>query len=121
MGGSFWKLIIILVVAMLLVSGAYNLLKKYVFSRFKPIKGLKWIMFVASLLSIVFDSFLGNKYGSTSVPYIAGMVLFMLCLVSTFDLFGLRGSENGKNNNNKKNIVIKPKAKPNRVKKKSNE
>lgn len=117
--GSFWKLTLILVVAMFAVLGIYNVLQTYIFSKFKTIKGLKWIMIAVTLLSIVLSSFLGNKYGSTSAPYIAGMVLFMFSLVSTFDLFGL-GASKYRKKDSKKNDVIKPKAKPNRVKKKSN-
>lgn len=117
---EFLKLTGILLVAMIFMLFIYNLLKLYVFSKFKPFKSFKWVMAAVTVLSIFVDSFIGTKYGSWSWQYVVGMAVFMLCLLSSFDLFGWGKSRNGRTSKNSKDkdIVIRPKAKPNRVNKK---
>lgn len=123
MMGDFIKLTGLLFVAMIAILFIYNLLKLYVFKNFKPFKGLKWIMAGVTVICVFGDSFLQTKFGFWSWQYLVGMAVFMLCLVSSFDLFGWGKSKyKGNSKNGKdKDIVIKPKAKPNRAKKKSNE
>lgn len=120
MMGEFLKSMGILLVAMMVTIFIYNLLKLYVFSKFKPVKGMKWIMAAVTVIAIFADSFIGTKYGSWSWQYVLGMAVFMFCLVSAFDLFGWGASKNNKNSKSGKgkDFVIKPKAKPNRAKKK---
>jgi|SRR3712207_3482396 len=88
----------------------YNILKIYVLSKYKP---NKWIIFALAFAILTFPSVI--KPGFNSTP--AGMVVsgvFVILFLWFFDLFNADKVEMKKNG---KDVKIRPKAKPNRVKK----
>lgn len=97
--GSFMLMFAIIVVS-------YVLCKNYIFSK---VKITKWIPLSISIILFVAQIFLAstNKYLSAGLSIFA--VLFFLWFMDIIQTGGYKKKE--------KKIVIKPKAKPNRVKK----
>lgn len=93
----------------------YNLLKVYVFSK---IKVNKWIIFILSIIALFLPGILranGIAVDNTILGYVIGGVSVLLFLWF-LDLMGWTGLGGVKTKQKKDDIVIKPKAKPNRVK-----
>ena len=97
--GSFILLFAVIVVA-------YVLAKKYIFGK---VRIIKWIPLSISIVLFAAQIFLGqtNKYLSSGLSVFA--VLFFLWFMDIMQTGGPKKRD--------KQIIIKPKAKPNRVKK----
>lgn len=116
---STWLYVVELVLLMVFVMLIYNLVKNFFIEKLRAIKWAKWVSLAVSILLIVGNSLVGGKFGAPSIQYNAGMIVLIFSLMITFDLLGwLRSSKRERSKKN--DIVIRPKAKPNRAKKKDN-
>ena len=104
------KLIISVIVFSIVILVLYNLLKTYVLSK---INANKWIVLAAAILIFFLPPFLKiNMQSGIAVAIQSG--IFVILFLWFMDLSGFGGRTIKK----KEKIVIRPKAKPNRVKKK---
>ena len=103
---GFFTTIISFIVMIAIIVGAYLLCKKFVFGK---VRINKWIPLSITIVLFIAQMFVGptNKYLSTGLSIFA--VLFFLWFMDITQTGGPKKQE--------KQIVIKPKAKPNRVKK----
>ena len=103
---SFLTTIISFIVMFAIIVGAYVLCKKFVFGK---VRINKWIPLSIAIILFIVQMFLGqtNKYISYVISIFA--ILFFLWFMDITQTGGPKKKE--------KQIVIKPKAKPNRVKK----
>jgi len=103
---SFLTTIISFVVMFAIIVGAYVLCKKFVFGK---VRINKWIPLSIAIILFIVQMFLGqtNKYISYVISIF--VILFFLWFMDITQTGGPKKKE--------KQIVIKPKAKPNRVKK----
>jgi hypothetical protein len=92
----------------IIVFGSFNILKIFVLSRIK-VKINKWLVLGASIIVFIAQVFLGQK--SKLLPMILLSALSVLLFLWFMDLNGFNNRKD-----KKKEIIIKPKAKPNRVK-----
>lgn len=105
----------------------YNLvIKVYVLPK---IKINKWIIFTLGIIMFFVTNLVGvkfkityNKFGVNEIPYYLCMALVLLLFLIFFDLAGWGTvGKRASRKDGKKDVVIRPKAKPNRVKNKKNE
>jgi hypothetical protein len=98
--------ILLFLVMLIIIFGAYTLCRKFIFGK---VRINKWIPLSISIALFILQIFLNtvNQYAAVGVSIFA--VLFFLWFM---DINQPRGPKN-----KGKQIVIKPKAKPNRVKK----
>ena len=122
--GFSWKMMIILFVMVFAIMSFYNVvIKAYVLPK---IKINKWVILALGIVMLIVTNFVGvglridyNKFSIKQIPYYICMLLFILFFFAFFDLAGFGASRRGsQNRKGKKDLVIKPKAKPNRVKNK---
>jgi CDP-diglyceride synthetase len=125
-----WLLQIVVFAAVILV--VYNVLKIYLFPK---VKVNKWIVLALGIVTFFLPSVLasvtGNTFAEDSWFMLGTSGLFMIFFLWFMDLSGFsrKGKTSTKNNKTsvsgferkkgEKDIVIKPKAKPNRVKNKN--
>lgn len=97
--------IILFVLMLIVILGAYALCKRYVFGK---VRINKWIPLAISMVLFVFQVFVAqtNIYISSILSIFA--VLFFLWFMDS--------TQKIRTKKNEKQILIKPKAKPNRVK-----
>lgn len=123
------KLIVQMVLFAIIILAAYNLLKRYVLSK---VKINKWVVFVIAMIALVVPNLLAgllhlNVQNNPFWVY-GPSGLFILLFLWFMDLSGYtkrRGSSATAattttygRKDKKKDIIIKPKAKPNRIKNK---
>lgn len=103
---DFFITILSFIAMFAVIMGAYVLCKKYVFSK---VRINKWIPLTIAIVLFVAQIFLGaiNKYFTIGISIFA--VIFFLWFMDIMQTGGPKKKE--------KQIVIKSKAKPNRVKK----
>mgnify|MGYP000275880438 CR=1 FL=1 len=104
---DFFITILSFILMFAVIMGGYILCKKYVFSK---VRINKWIPLAIAIVLFVAQIFLGaimNKYFTIGISIFA--VIFFLWFMDIMQTGGPKKKE--------KPIVIKPKAKPNRVKK----
>ena len=103
---SFLTTIISFIVMFAIIVGGYLLCKEFIFGK---VRISKWIPLSIAIILFIAQIFLGatNKYISSGLSIFA--VLFFLWFMDIMQTGGPKKKE--------KQIVIKPKAKPNRVKK----
>ncbi|OOM74283.1 hypothetical protein CLPUN_39880 [Clostridium puniceum] len=103
---SFFMTILSFIAMFVVIMGAYVLCKKYVFSK---VRINKWIPLSIAVVLFAVQIFLGaiNQYLTIGISIFA--VIFFLWFMDIIQTGGPKKKE--------KQIVIKPKAKPNRVKK----
>jgi len=119
--GFSWKILGTMILMVVIVMALYNLvIKVYVLPK---IKVNKWVVLALGIVMLVLTNVVGvklridyTKFGLKEIPYYLCMALFILFFFAFFDLAGLGGAGRINKKNGKKDIVIKPKAKPNRVK-----
>lgn len=92
----------------------YNLLKIYVFSK---IKVNKWIVLTSAVIIFMVPIILPLNLPWNLWTYIPSGI-FVILLLWFMDLSGFSGRSRYENKNKKNEIVMKPKAKPNRIKNK---
>lgn len=115
-----WKRMIPSIILIIILLGAYNLLKVFVFDKIRPIKWIKWVVLVLAVLLGALNGYAANTFGELSWQYYVCMGLFFMALFAFFDLLGFgRKSKYSKGNKKDNDVVIRPKAKPNRVKNKN--
>lgn len=94
----------------------YNALKVYVLSK---INANKWVVLIAGVLVFfiptIAAAYFNLPYNGTVWSYIH-MGVFVILFLWFMDIIGFGASRNIKSNNKKDDVVIRPKAKPNRVK-----
>jgi len=88
----------------------YNVARKYLLSK---VKVNKWVILIAAILVFVLGGFLPQK--NRFLNYIPSGV-FVVLLLWFLDLQGWGAARYKKKLTKKNQVVIKPKAKPNRVK-----
>lgn len=122
--GFSWKMMLILFVMVFAIMSFYNIvIKVYVLPK---IKINKWVVLALGVIMLIVTNVVGvalkidyNKFSIKQIPYYICMLLFILFFFAFFDLAGFGASRRvSQNRRGKKNLVIKPKAKPNRVKNK---
>lgn len=121
-----WKGLFALFIMVVLVMAFYNLvIKVYVLPK---IKINKWIVLALGVVAFFMTNFVSvsfkinpNEFDVKVIPYYLCMALVLLFFLAFFDLSGWGASGRVDKKNGKKDIVIKPKAKPNRVKNKKKE
>ena len=104
---DFFMTILSFILMFAVIMGGYILCKKYVFSK---VRINKWIPLAIAIVLFVAQIFLGsiiNKYFTIGISIFA--VIFFLWFMDIMQTGGPKKKE--------KQIEIKPKAKPNRVKK----
>lgn len=112
-----WKTLIPTIILIIILLGAYNLLKMFVFDKIRPIKWIKWIALVIAVLLGGLNGYVSTKFGELSWQYYVCMGLFVIALFAFFDLLGFgKKSKYSKSTKKDDGVVIRPKAKPNRVK-----
>lgn len=104
----------------------YNfVIKLYVLPKFKINKWVALafgiIMFFATNVVGVALKFKYDQFSIKQIPYFICMALFILSFFMFFDLMGWSSGAKYEKKNGKKDIVIRPKAKPNRVKNRDND
>ena len=114
-----WLYIIELIVLMIAIMIIYSYAKGLFLEKLKANKWSKWISGVISLLFFLLNNYIGLNFGVPSIQYNIGMAFTIFSLLVTFDLFGWTKSKK-RSIQKKDDIVIKPKAKPNRAKHKDN-
>lgn len=103
----------------------YNVLRVYVFSKLKV---NKWIILGIAIGVLFLQTLFGSTYKNTILDYAFSFV-FIVLFLWFFDMTKIGASSRVNKNNkpdykivpykkdkNKKDVVIKPKAKPNRIK-----
>ncbi|MCD2348628.1 hypothetical protein [Clostridium guangxiense] len=121
--GFSWKVILSLLVMVFVVMTFYNLvIKIYVLPK---IKINKWIILALGIIMFFVTNIIGanlkisyNKFGLKELPYYLCMALFILFFFMFFDLMGWGAASTMDKKKSKSDIVIRPKAKPNRIKNK---
>lgn len=109
----------IIVAAIMIV---YNVVvRKYILQRFKINKwvvlGLAIFMFIFTNVLAVKYKFVYSEFSVRELPYYICMGIFIMLFYTFFDLAGWSSSARmNSKNKSKDDIVIRPKAKPNRVK-----
>lgn len=117
------KLILFFVAFAAVALIVYNVLRVYVFSKLKV---NKWIILGIAISIFILQNILAATYRNTYLDYGLSFV-FIILFLWFFDMtrYGAHNPRNKKNDykivpykkdKNKKDVVIKPKAKPNRVK-----
>lgn len=98
----------------------YNILKRFIFSKFKPNLTVKIIATVISVILVILSGYFSSRYSEQSWQYYIGTGIVILVILTTLDFWV--GDKNKKNIKSSKNDSFKPKpkAKPNRVKNKKN-
>jgi uncharacterized membrane protein YhfC len=102
---------------------AYNVLRVYVFSKLKV---NKWIILGIAIAIFLLQNILAATYRNTILDYVLSFI-FIILFLWFFDMtrYGANNPRNKKpeykivpykKDKNKKDVVIKPKAKPNRIK-----
>ncbi|MEW9096928.1 MAG: hypothetical protein AB2417_17770 [Clostridiaceae bacterium] len=104
-----WTYFLKLLALVLVVIISYNLLKIFVLSKYKL---NKWIVFAVALAVLTTTNMAKIDY--TTIPGMASSAIFAIILLWFVDLFNDDRLEMKKEK--KKDVKIKPKAKPNRVK-----
>lgn len=109
------KLILKIIGLTIVVLIVYNLLKVYVLSKFKA---NKWIVLILAIIALFMPGVL--KVNGVNVENnILGYILSVICVVLFLwflDLIGCNAEGIEKKKQKKEEIVIRPKAKPNRIK-----
>lgn len=107
---AWWQIALYTVVFAVIMLVAYNLLNVFIFSK---IKANKWIVLAAAVLTFFLPALLRiNLQGKTIISIIQSGI-FVILFLWFMDLSGFGGQRRNK----KEKTIIKPKAKPNRVKK----
>ena len=110
------KFILEVIVFAIIILTVYNVLKKYVLSK---VKANKWVILVIVLLVFTFPYtfyVVTKKQLTTAIINYVQMPVFVIFFLWFMDLIGFGATRNVNRKDDKDNIVIKPKAKPNRVK-----
>jgi hypothetical protein len=105
---QYVKMILEIVALSIIVLFVYNALKIYVLGKLKI---NKWFILAAAIIILVAQSIVNTKYKNDIVSYIF-TALFVILFLWFMDTMGW-GAAKPKANNS---VVIKPKAKPNRIK-----
>lgn len=111
-----WKTILPSIILIVVLLGVYNLLKIYVFDKMRTIKWVKWIVLALAVLLGLLNTYVLAKFGESSWQYYLCIGLFVISIFAFFDFLGFGRKSQYSKNNKRDDIVIKPKAKPNRVK-----
>lgn len=113
-----WLDIIIYVLLAFLVMIAYNVAQIYYLRKLKP---NKWLLLGLTVVVILLSSYLSARFNLAFIALI-GVVLAIFLMLWTFERFKDKKSDIKTDIKGKKvkEIVNKPKAKPNRAKKKEN-
>ncbi|AGK98048.1 amino acid permease [Clostridium pasteurianum] len=119
MKGFSWNTMIPVIILIVILLAAYNMLKVFVFDKIRAVKWAKWVVLVITILLGALNAYAMNKFGETSWQYYICMGLFVIALFTFFDLLGFGKKRTDSKYNKKDDVVIRPKAKPNRVKDKS--
>lgn len=91
----------------------YNLARKYVLSK---IKVNKWVVLSIAVLVFLSPILLSGVIPNTGIWTFVPSGIFVILLLWFMDLSGWGAAKYRKNLEKKNDVVIKPKAKPNRVK-----
>ncbi|WP_139904639.1 hypothetical protein [Clostridium thermarum] len=102
----FWEILLLIVLALVTLI-VYNLLKIFVLDKLNI---NKWLIFALGVLLIMLSSYCMGK-----VPQILSFVLISISVIPFLWFFNVISTDKVEK---KKQIKIKPKAKPNRVKNK---
>ncbi|WP_234118828.1 hypothetical protein [Clostridium hydrogenum] len=120
MGLSIVNIIILLVIVIAVMLFYNFVIKLYVLPKFKINKWVALafgiIMFFATNVVGVAVKFKNGQFSIKQIPYFICMALFILAFFTFFDLMGWSSGAKYEKRNAKKDVVIRPKAKPNRVK-----
>jgi Ca2+/Na+ antiporter len=100
----FWEILLLVVLAIVTLI-VYNLLKIFVLDK---ININKWLVFALGVLLVMVSSYFMGK--------VHQILSFVLISISVMPFLWFFNINNTKKIEKKKNIIIKPKAKPNRVK-----
>lgn len=120
MSGFSWSIMLPVIILVVIILGIYNVLKLFVFDKIRAVKWAKWVVLVITILLAALNGYLGNKFGQTSWQYYVCMGVFVIALFTFFDLIGFSRRRASSKYSKKDDVVIRPKAKPNRVKNKNN-
>lgn len=102
---------LMLLAFVLVIIIGYNLLKIFVLSKYKP---NKWVIFAIALAILTGSN--TAKLGYDTIPGLAVSALFAICVLWFVDLFKDDRLDMQNMKKGKKDVKIRPKAKPNRVK-----
>lgn len=107
--------ILIYVLIAFLVMLAFNIAQVFYLRKYKP---NKWVLLVALVLVVVGSSFIAQTYSLWWVGLV-GIIVALFLMLWTFERFRDKNVIGSKNSKGKvqKEIINKPKAKPNRAKK----
>lgn len=119
MSGFSWSIMLPVVILVVIIMGIYNVLKMFVFDKVRAVKWAKWVVLAIAILLGALNGYLGNKFGQTSWEYYVCMGVFVIALFTFFDLVGFNRRPASSKGSKKDDVVIRPKAKPNRVKNKN--
>lgn len=119
--GFSLKVIVSLFAMVVIVMLFYNfVVRVYVLPK---IKINKWIVLALGVIMFFVTNIVGanlkidyTKFGVKQIPYYICMLLFILFFFMFFDLMGWGSAARMDKKKGKNDIVIRPKAKPNRVK-----
>lgn len=115
-----------MIIFAIIILVVYNFIKPYLLSK---VKINKWIVLVIAFLALVLPNIIMSSAGinPNSSQFLVWIPsgIFILFFLWFMDLSGFGGKRNNTTSSfgkkgNKKDVVIKPKAKPNRVKNKDN-
>lgn len=105
----WWKVLLYVIVFSVIMLMAYNMLNIFVFSKLKV---NKWIVLVAAILVFFLPALLRVNLQGNLIATILQSGIFVILFLWFMDISGFRGRKTPK----KENVIIKPKAKPNRIK-----
>lgn len=110
---NWLKFILEVIVFAIVLLTVYNVLKKFILSK---IKANKWVILAIGIIAFIFPYIfyvVTKKRPNTAILSYIQTPIFVIFLLWFMDLAGIGASKNVREEND---IVIKPKAKPNRVK-----
>ncbi|AAK79018.1 hypothetical protein HGI32_15260 [Clostridium acetobutylicum] len=114
------KTLAILFLLMIAVMSVYNFTKRFFISKLN-----KWVILAFIIIMFFAANIIGARlkigvsgFNINQIVYYAVMALFLFGLYAFFDVVGWSKTSRAEKRNTGKKMVIKPKAKPNRVKKK---
>ncbi|MDF2502693.1 MULTISPECIES: hypothetical protein [Clostridium] len=116
MNNISWSNTLPMVIVVIVIMLIYNVLRRFIFDKLRVVKWSKWVVLAIAILLGLLNGYIGNKFNPTSLPYYVCLGVFIISIFTFFDLMGWGRKSYAPKANKKDDIVIRPKAKPNRVK-----
>lgn len=108
---AWWQTLLYVIIFSVIMLIAYNLLNIFVFSKLKV---NKWIILGAAVLVFFLPAILGVNLQGNLIASIIQSGLFVILFLWFMEISGFKARKRDK----KEKIIIRPKAKPNRIREK---